>query len=631
VTSPTLVEPVLLKVVSPHAGLLGPALIRRKSLEAVGGFSEGIVYPDGEHLMLKLWGTGGKFVEAPSPSPLFFIRQTRDSKARGSNANLARQHLQNVVIAEAMLRQQKFGTLTRQDRKEIAALCDWSLSELYENDWAAFQQYWQWLREIEPKFIPRHSSKLKLASLVLGYESAEGLAHAHRWIRSRPARAVAWISNISGRGSNDRLRGDARPSFEIEHDAPLALTGGRSRFVGATALALVAGAVWLAGMLALGQFGGTAKSAHPPLHPQVAEAPRPSENLTSAELPAPIPADKVDRRSEIAPTDTQPEARTASVVAPEPRASASPTTLDAPPRAQSAEPNAISKGPAPVGPPETKTGLANTGEPAPTSAPSATTDDPSPLPRVKPDRSSGKAPGQVAPAKAPTASVIAPEAPRPGASLASGVATAPTKRDRASGDADPRIAPAEAKPVPITVPEPSQTSATPAPTQVQPPVQAGKADQGGGEAAQPVATGETKIASVTTREAPPPSAGATPAELPSRVPAARADQSGGDAAARVPILSPQEREGVEKMVARGERDLADGNVASARQFFLRAATAGLARGAFLLAATYDPRELARLGVLGVQPNLAVARKWYERAHELGAPEAAERLAGLAGG
>ena len=51
----------------------------------------------------------------------------------------------------------------------------------------------------------------------------------------------------------------------------------------------------------------------------------------------------------------------------------------------------------------------------------------------------------------------------------------------------------------------------------------------------------------------------------------------------------------------------------------------------LLAATYDPRELARSGVQGVQPNLPEARKWYERARELGAPEAEERLARLGGG
>ena len=45
------------------------------------------------------------------------------------------------------------------------------------------------------------------------------------------------------------------------------------------------------------------------------------------------------------------------------------------------------------------------------------------------------------------------------------------------------------------------------------------------------------------------------------------------------------------MVARGEREIEQGNIAVARQFFLRAAQAGLARGALLLAATYDPREL----------------------------------------
>ena len=100
--------------------------------------------------------------------------------------------------------------------------------------------------------------------------------------------------------------------------------------------------------------------------------------------------------------------------------------------------------------------------------------------------------------------------------------------------------------------------------------------------------------------------------------------------ARIPTLSAKERERAEQMVARGLRDLADGNVAQARLFFLNAAKAGLPRGALLLAASYDPRELSRPSILGVQPNIALARQWYERARELGAPEAAEQLAGLAG-
>jgi TPR repeat protein len=97
------------------------------------------------------------------------------------------------------------------------------------------------------------------------------------------------------------------------------------------------------------------------------------------------------------------------------------------------------------------------------------------------------------------------------------------------------------------------------------------------------------------------------------------------------MLSPADRESAEKLIGRGEGHLQEGNVALARQFFLRAAEAGLARGAMLLAGTYDPAELARLRVQGVQPNPALARKWYERARELGAPEAEERLTNLGGG
>jgi hypothetical protein len=103
------------------------------------------------------------------------------------------------------------------------------------------------------------------------------------------------------------------------------------------------------------------------------------------------------------------------------------------------------------------------------------------------------------------------------------------------------------------------------------------------------------------------------------------------AAPRAPILSPADREMAEHMIARGERESEQGNVAMARQFYLRAAQIGVARAAMLLAATYDPRELARVGVQGLQPNVAEARKWYERARELGAPEAEERLARLGGG
>lgn len=117
--------------------------------------------------------------------------------------------------------------------------------------------------------------------------------------------------------------------------------------------------------------------------------------------------------------------------------------------------------------------------------------------------------------------------------------------------------------------------------------------------------------------------------LPTRGAALRAAPAApAPAAAPVVALSPEARERAEKLVQRGEQELANGNVAQARAFFTRAADSGLARGALMLASTFDPGELSRMKVQGVQANAGEARKWYERARELGAPEAADRLTAL---
>jgi hypothetical protein len=97
-------------------------------------------------------------------------------------------------------------------------------------------------------------------------------------------------------------------------------------------------------------------------------------------------------------------------------------------------------------------------------------------------------------------------------------------------------------------------------------------------------------------------------------------------APRIQELSAEQRSSAEKMVAQGKQYLEQGNIAVARQFFRRAANAGLAEGATRMAATYDPNALARMGVQGVVADRAEAAKWYERARELGAPESDGPLA-----
>ncbi len=95
-------------------------------------------------------------------------------------------------------------------------------------------------------------------------------------------------------------------------------------------------------------------------------------------------------------------------------------------------------------------------------------------------------------------------------------------------------------------------------------------------------------------------------------------------------LSAAEKARAEHALAQGEQYLARGSIQVARQYFQLAADAGLAAAALRLAATYDPAELQRLEVSGVVPDRDLARKWYERARELGARDAEAFLARLRG-
>ncbi len=95
-------------------------------------------------------------------------------------------------------------------------------------------------------------------------------------------------------------------------------------------------------------------------------------------------------------------------------------------------------------------------------------------------------------------------------------------------------------------------------------------------------------------------------------------------ASQPPPMSEEQQRAL-PFINRGNEQLGQGNIAAARLFYQRAAEAGLAQGALALAATYDPAELERIGARFVQPDPQAARKWYERARQLGAPEAEERL------
>jgi len=90
-------------------------------------------------------------------------------------------------------------------------------------------------------------------------------------------------------------------------------------------------------------------------------------------------------------------------------------------------------------------------------------------------------------------------------------------------------------------------------------------------------------------------------------------------------LNPDE---IETLLKQGANFISVGDFASARIVFRRVAEAHNARGAYALAATYDPIALGKIGGNGSTPDIAKARQWYAKASELGSRDAGSRLAAL---
>lgn len=185
-------------------------------------------------------------------------------------------------------------------------------------------------------------------------------------------------------------------------------------------------------------------------------------------------------------------------------------------------------------------------------------------------------------------------------------------------------------PVPNPVPNPAPSVAqAPAPAVV-----ANAAPTGGGASAvvAPLAAAINTPAAASppppAMQLPPPAAiqpapppvAAVPAPRPQPAPAPAAESS-------TPSLDSSE---IASLMKRGQYFLDSGDISSAQLLFRRAAEGGSAQGAFALASTYDLHYLAAHQVIGVAGNDAKARIWYQRALDLGSPDAKGMLAQLGG-
>jgi len=175
--------------------------------------------------------------------------------------------------------------------------------------------------------------------------------------------------------------------------------------------------------------------------------------------------------------------------------------------------------------------------------------------------------------------------------------------------AEPEIAAAEIAP-PVAEPEPVAVETTP-------PIAAPEAPAAQADQADPVPPAEIA--------APPPAAGGAADDDFTRMAQSQLSASANPSATTGfestpdqhtstgqphPALSGGE---IDRLLARGEELLRNGNIVSARMLFLHIAAAGDARGAKAVGMTYDPEVYARLPVTGLTPDRAEAEIWYEKA------------------
>ena len=92
-------------------------------------------------------------------------------------------------------------------------------------------------------------------------------------------------------------------------------------------------------------------------------------------------------------------------------------------------------------------------------------------------------------------------------------------------------------------------------------------------------------------------------------------------AVAAPVVSPE----AQALLQKGDVLLRSGDLVMARQFYLRAVDLGAPQGALGVAKTFDPAVFKELNVQGIMPDAAQAEMWYRKATAAGLTDAVQAL------
>jgi len=155
-------------------GYVGPTLIRRRALEASGGFASEMTLGEDFDLMLRLAMSGFAFRSVSSPEPMFFYRDTPASLWQRSAIDPSAVMRLMLAVRDAENYLQRSGAPTSTSTKQaIAARYTERLDILHDHDLSDFDQVVKWISDLHLRTAPPGSRpSARLLAMTAGLSNA---------------------------------------------------------------------------------------------------------------------------------------------------------------------------------------------------------------------------------------------------------------------------------------------------------------------------------------------------------------------------------------------------------------------------------------------------------------------------
>jgi glycosyltransferase involved in cell wall biosynthesis len=164
-------------------GYVGPTLVRRSALEAVGGFSTQMKLGEDYDLMLRIAMSGLRFQLVPSPEPLFFYRDTPNSLWRriGTDVGPTKRLVRSIRDAENYLRNSPGNPMSAEAILGLGIRYAGRLDVLVDADPEEFRRVLTWITELRLKSAPPGTyAPVRVAARIVGLGNALRLKFAVR-------------------------------------------------------------------------------------------------------------------------------------------------------------------------------------------------------------------------------------------------------------------------------------------------------------------------------------------------------------------------------------------------------------------------------------------------------------------